>query len=58
MFRCCSYTIIRERINLCLLKLHLLKQSIKIHWCVVNFNVNFNIVFFKDKSLAHQLVNK
>jgi len=36
MFRCYSYTIIRERINLCLLKLQLLKQSIKIHRCVVN----------------------
>jgi len=36
MFRCYSYTIIRQRINLCLLKLQLLKQSIKIHWCVVN----------------------
>jgi hypothetical protein len=35
MFRC-SYTIIRERINSCLLKLHLLKLSIKIHRCVVN----------------------
>jgi hypothetical protein len=35
MFRC-SYTIIRERINLCLLKLQLLKQSTKIHQCVVN----------------------
>jgi hypothetical protein len=35
MFRC-SYTIIRERINSCLLKLQLLKQSIKIHRCVVN----------------------
>jgi len=41
MFQCYSYTIIRERINLCLLKLQLLKQSIKIHlgvwlirwWC-------------------------
>jgi len=31
MFRCYSYTIIRERINLCLLKLQLLKESIKIH---------------------------
>ena len=30
MFRCYSYTIIRERIYLCLLKLQLLKQSIKI----------------------------
>ena len=29
MFRCYSYTIIRERINLCLLKLQFLKQSIK-----------------------------
>jgi len=39
MFRCYSYTIIRERINLCLLKLQLLKYSIKIHWCVVNMVV-------------------
>jgi len=36
MFRCYSYTIIRERINLCLLKSQLLKQTIKIHRCVVN----------------------
>jgi len=36
MFRCYSYTIIRERIDLCLLKLQLLKQSIKTHRCVVN----------------------
>ena len=36
MFRCYSYTMIRERINLCLLKLQLIKQSIKIHRCVVN----------------------
>ena len=36
MFRCYSYTIITERINLCLLKLRLLKQSITIHRCVVN----------------------
>ena len=36
MFRCYSCTIVRERIKLCLLKLHLLKQSIKIHRCVVN----------------------
>ena len=35
MFRC-SYTIIRESITSCLLKLQLLKQSIKIHQCVVN----------------------
>jgi len=27
MFRCYSYTIIRERINLCLLKLQLLKYN-------------------------------
>ena len=33
MFRCYSYTIIREHINSCLLKLQLLKQSIKIHRC-------------------------
>jgi hypothetical protein len=36
MFRCYSYTIVRGRINLCLLKLQLLKQSVKIHRCVVN----------------------
>ena len=36
MFRRYSYTIIRERINLCLLKLQLLKQSIKTHRFVVN----------------------
>jgi hypothetical protein len=35
MFRCSS-TIIRERINSCLLKIELLKYSIKIHRCVVN----------------------
>ena len=39
MFRCYSYTIIRVRINLCLPKLQLLKQSIKIHRCVVNMVV-------------------
>jgi hypothetical protein len=38
MFRC-SYTIIRERINSCLLKLQLLKYAIKIHRCVVNMVV-------------------
>jgi len=36
MLRCYSYTIIRERINSCLLKLQLIKQSIKTHRCVVN----------------------
>ena len=36
MFRCYSYTIITERINLRLLKSQLLKYSIKIHRCVVN----------------------
>jgi len=36
MFRCYSYTIITERINSCLLKSQLLKQSIKNHRCVVN----------------------
>ena len=36
MFRCYSYTIIRERINLCLLKLQLLRESNKIHRYVVN----------------------
>ena len=39
MFRCYSYTIISERINLCLLKLQSLKQSIKIQLCVVNMVV-------------------
>ena len=39
MFRCFSYTTIRERINLCLRKLQLLKQSIKIRRCVVNMVV-------------------
>ena len=36
MFRCYSYTVISELINLCLLKLQLLKQSIKTHRCAVN----------------------
>jgi len=36
MFRHYSYTIIREHINLYLLKLQLLKESIKIHQCMVN----------------------
>ena len=36
MFQCCSYTIIRERINLRLLKLQSLQKSIKIHQFVVN----------------------
>ena len=39
MFQCYSYTNIREHINLCLLKLQLLKQPIKIHRCVVNMVV-------------------
>jgi hypothetical protein len=39
MFRCYSYTIIRERINLCLLKLQL-----KIHRCVVNMMVWLHIL--------------
>ena len=34
MFRC-SHIVVRERINSCLLKLQLLKQSIKIQLCVV-----------------------
>jgi hypothetical protein len=38
MFRC-SHTIIREHINSSLLKLQLLKWSVKIHWCVVNMVV-------------------
>ena len=36
MFRCYIYTIMWERINSCLLKLQLLKQSIKIHRFLVN----------------------
>jgi len=36
MFRCYSYTIIRGSINLCLLKLQLLKQSIEIQRRLVN----------------------
>ena len=36
MFWCYIHTIIRERINLCSLKLQLLKQCIKIHRCAVN----------------------
>jgi len=36
MFRCYSYTIIRERFNLYLLKLQLLKKSIEMYLCVVN----------------------
>ena len=39
MFRYYSYTIIRERINLCLLKLQFLKYPIKIHRRVVNMVV-------------------
>jgi len=39
MFRCYNYTNNTERINVCLLKLQFLKQSIKIHRCVVNMVV-------------------
>jgi len=39
MFWCYSYTIIRDCIDLCLLKLQLLKLSIKIHRCVINMVV-------------------
>ena len=39
MFRCYSYTIIRERIDSCLLKLQLLNQSYKMHRFVVDGNV-------------------
>jgi len=38
MFRCYSYTIIRECINLCLLKLQLLKESIN------SFNAELNLI--------------
>ena len=41
MFRCYSYTIIRERIYSCLLKLQLLKQSIKKCRCVGNMVVEW-----------------
>ena len=50
MFRCYSYTIIREHINLCLLKLQLLKQSIKIHRCVVNMVM---VEIFSDCTRVH-----
>ena len=36
MFRCYSYTMIRERINSCLTKLLWLEQTIRMHRCVVN----------------------
>ena len=43
MFRCYSYTIITERINMRFLKLQLLKLSIKIHWCVVDRVVCYTV---------------
>jgi len=62
MFRCYSYTIIRERIKSCLLKSQLLKQSN--NWCNCNTetcrrcfnencNVNFNIIF----KTTHQCIS-
>ena len=46
MFRCYSYTtIIRERTDLCLLKLQLIKQSIKIHRRVVDMVVVWLHIF-------------
>jgi hypothetical protein len=62
MFRC-SYTIIRERIHSCLLKLQLLIQSINVHWCVVNTVVHqctlmdyFNNCNFSKHELVHSLM--
>jgi hypothetical protein len=43
-FGAVSHTIIRERINSCLLKLQMLKQSIKIHRCVVNAMVVWSLI--------------
>jgi len=40
MFRCYSYTIIRERINSCLLKLQLLKYFINIKTILTTVNVS------------------
>jgi len=46
MFQCYGYTIIRERINLCLLKLQSLKQSIKIHQYVVQHkDTNTDLIY-------------
>jgi len=63
MFQCYSYTIIRERINSCLLKLQLLKQSIKIHQCVTSIYqpTNAHIISHKKllkhfKTLRHVLI--
>ena len=50
MFRCYSYTIVRERINLCLLKLQFLKQSVKIHRCAVNTVVVWLLLLLSDSS--------
>jgi len=57
MFRCYSYTIFRERINLCLLKLQLLKQSIKIHRCVVNTVVVWSHILDPDWCSSVALFN-
>jgi len=59
MFRCYSYTIIRECINSCLAQINGLPDD-GVKWdetCRSCFNVNFNIVF-QDNSLVYQLVNK
>jgi hypothetical protein len=61
----CSYTIIRECINSCLLKLQLLKQSIKIHHCVVNtvaawlqphhhHRINHTLMYFNPSALSDE----
>jgi len=44
MFQCYSYTVIRQHINLCLLQLELIKQSIKIHRYVDNMVVWLHIL--------------
>ena len=44
MFRCYSYTIIREGIIECLLKLQLLKYSITIHRNEVNTHIVINYI--------------
>jgi len=58
MFRCYSYTVIRERIDLCLLKLQLLKQSttsvLTTHRCILMDY--FNDCNFSKHKLMRSLV--
>ena len=58
MFRCYSYTIIRERINLCLLKIQLLKLSIKIHRCVFNTVMVWLHILFYCRTVQHTDTSK